>query len=527
MSSIQAITNQVLELEKLLNSSRARLDLIEHNSNASIQWQHNTEENADIFFLIMMANTIFLMQGGFAFLEAGSVRSKNTTNILIKNLLDAFISGISYWMVGYAFGFGDGNAFIGYSGFALSGVEGSSYAYWFFQYVFAATAATIVSGAVAERCDFVAYLVYSSCITGFIYPVLTHWAWSSDGWLAVGFTDGPIEITYSDFAGSGIVHCAGGVAAFVAAAVMGPRIGRFDKETGNPVDIKGHSVPFAALGGFILLFGFLAFNGSSHGAISSAGDGVAVATAVKNTVLGGTGGAFLTLTLNRLKWIGDSTWSFLTTLNGCLAGMVAVCASCNQITTYGAFIIGIIGGVMYMITTWTILKLKVDDPLDATAVHFGGGVWGVIACALFSTEFGVLYHWDKRSALQLAWQLAGLSAIITWTATLSFVMFYTLKKVSLLRVSFEFEMKGLDIPKHGEPAYPAESYGHGWGETGDALGSMVEKLRNKSPTINTKTSGSPEVDSLNKLNSSVSTINTMVQNGSTETVPEKQEQTKI
>lgn len=494
---------KILKLEMELNATKELLGTLVH------------KDEVDHFFLLIMGMVIFLMQCGFALLEAGSVRSKNTTNILIKNLLDAFISGLSYWLIGYAFGFGKGNAFIGYEGFALVGVDGSRYAFWFFQYVFAATAATIVSGSVAERCDFAGYLVYSSVITGFIYPVISHWAWSADGWLAAGFTDGELQISYSDFAGSGVVHSAGGVCAFVAAAVMGPRIGRFDKESGQPQDIKGHSVPLAALGGFILLFGFLGFNGSSQGAISNPGDGVAVATAVINTVLGGTGGAFLTLTLNRIRWFGDSKWSFLTTLNGCLAGMVAVCASCNQTTTYGAFVIGIGGGVSYMLLTWTVLKLKVDDPLDATAVHLGGGMWGVIATALFSTDFGVLYKWDRNSAFHLAWQCAGLAAILAWSGALSFVMFFILKKMHILRVSFELEFRGLDIPKHGEPAYPAEAYGHGWGEQGDTVGSMIQKLTKKNnPTLTTRASENPEVDSIKKIHSSASLVNVSL-NGST------------
>ncbi|XP_033752653.1 putative ammonium transporter 1 isoform X1 [Pecten maximus] len=443
-------------------------------------WQSYTNDNMDQFFLVTMGIIIYLMQCGFALLEAGSVRSKNTTNILIKNLLDSFISGFFYWLFGYAFAFGGGNAFIGTENFAHSNLEETMYAYWFFHFVFAATAATIVSGAVAERCDFVAYLVYSSLITGFIYPVLSHWAWSSEGWLLKGFTytvdnETTIEVSYNDFAGSGVVHMLGGIAAFCGAKIMGPRIGRFDKDTGAPLDIKGHSVPLSALGGFILLFGFFAFNGSSQGAISNEGDGAAVAIAVKNTVMAGSSGAIVTLVMNKLPAIGDKKWSFLTTLNGALTGMVAVCGPANQIETYGALCVGAIGGLAYMITTWLVLfKFKVDDPLDATAVHFGGGTWGVISVAFFSTDFGILYQWDTRSGLHLAWQIVGILAIVAWGGILCSLMFYILKLLGLLRVSFEYEFKGLDIPKHGEPAYPVESYGHGWEEKGDTLRSMIK-----------------------------------------------------
>ncbi|KAJ8299375.1 hypothetical protein KUTeg_023435 [Tegillarca granosa] len=341
-----------------------------------------------------------------------------TTNILIKNLLDAFVSGVFYWLFGYSFGYGvPGNAFIGYGNFAHYELPSSLLSSWIFQYVFAATAATIVSGAVAERCDFVAYLVYSSAITvfkngiplcsGFIYPVVSHWAWDPQGWLAKGFEyqDGNTTLTIKYL--------------------------------------------LAALGAFILLFGFLAFNGASQGSIASKGDGIAISIAIKNTIVAGSSGAFTTMIMNKTKWFGDRKWSFLITLNGCLTGMVlnevSVCSGCNQIETYAAFIMGMAGGVAYMITTRAMLKLKVDDPLDATAVHYGGGIWGVIAVAIFSNDVGILYNWDKRSGLVLLWQLAGIGAIAAWTAVTCLIMFYTLKKLRLLRVPFAYEYKGFNF----------------------------------------------------------------------------------
>ncbi|XP_052799363.1 putative ammonium transporter 1 [Mya arenaria] len=466
----------------------------------------------DQFFLLVMGFIIYLMQAGFAFLEAGAVRSRNTVNILIKNALDSFFGGVSYWLVGYALAFGKGNPFIGASYFAHSGLPATMYAHWFFQFVFAATAATIVSGAVAERCDFTAYIIYSSVVTGFIYPVVTHWAWSEEGWLVNGRTyefDGElVNIGYNDFAGSGVVHMVGGIAAFVGALALGPRIGRFDRNDGSPIEIRGHSIPFASLGGFILVFGFFAFNGSSQGSISGDGDGAAVAMAVTNTVLAASGGAFTTLVLNKIKYFGDSKWSFLTTLNGCLTGMVAVCAGCNQFKSYFGFITGVLGGIAYMVTTWLVLKLKVDDPLDATAVHFGGGVVGVLSVPLFSYDYGVIYHWDMKSGYYLAWQVAGLAAIFSWAAVLSLIMFFSLKKLNIFRVPFEYEVKGLDIPKHGETAYPAEAYGHGWGEKGDALMGLMKEAANASiKTVVSKhtnvtiketvrPSESPEVDAM-------------------------------
>ncbi|KAH3884010.1 hypothetical protein DPMN_007980 [Dreissena polymorpha] len=213
--------------------------------------------NLDQFFLIIMGMCVIFMQGGFAFLEAGAVRSKNITNILMKNVLDLFVCGVAYWLFGYAFAWGKGNTFIGYTHFASHNLPATEYANFFYQFTFAATASTIISGAVAERCDFIAFLIYSFGITSFIYPVVTHWVWAG-GFLSAGMDyGGSIGVVgFRDFAGSGVVHLLGGTAAFVGASIVGPRLGRFDKETKTVLTIRGHSVPIAALGGFILFFGF-------------------------------------------------------------------------------------------------------------------------------------------------------------------------------------------------------------------------------------------------------------------------------
>jgi len=421
------------------------------------------EEEVDQFFLIMMGMVVFFMQCGFAFLEAGSVRSKNVTNILIKNVFDSFVSGIAYWLFGYAFAFGGtDNSFIGTKYFAASNLADTDFASFFFQYTFAATAATIVSGAVAERCEFMAYFAYSFFITGFIYPVVTHWQWGG-GFLAEGKDyGGDIGVVgYQDFAGSGLVHCCGGVAAFVGALLLGPRIGRFDPVTKTPIQIRGHSVPIAALGGFILFFGFLAFNGGSQTAISNDGDGATVSIAVVNTIISASFGAFSSLLINRVHVFGNASWSLIVTINGALTGMVAACAGCNVLYPWGAAILGSLSGMTYHLWSWIVRRLKVDDPLDAVAVHFGGGSWGVIALAFLSRTDGILFHWNSRSGLVLAWQLAGLAVITAWTGVLSLLLFGTLRLLKVLRVPEEIEIKGLDIPKHNEPAYPLESYGHG------------------------------------------------------------------
>ncbi|KAK3103680.1 hypothetical protein FSP39_020979 [Pinctada imbricata] len=332
---------------------------------------------------------------------------------------------------------------------------------WFFQYTFAATAATIVSGAVAERCEFIAYFTYSIFITGFIYPVVTHWAWGG-GWLSQGreYSSIGATVAYQDFAGSGVVHVLGGMAALIGAILLGPRIGRFHKESGTVGQLRGHSVPIAALGGFILFFGFLAFNGGSQLSITTKGDGAAVALSVVNTIISASFSAFGSLIINRLHFLGSS-WSLLATINGALTGMVAACAGCNSMYPWGACILGIISSVVYTAVSYLLKKLRIDDPLDAVAVHLGGGTWGVIAIAFFDKEDGILIAGNAKSGYKLGWQLAGLLAIAGWSAAFSLALFGILKLLKILRVSPELEEKGLDIPKHKEPAYPVEAYGHG------------------------------------------------------------------
>ncbi|XP_068672479.1 putative ammonium transporter 1 [Montipora foliosa] len=435
-------------------------------------------DNLDQVFLIVMGCLIFFMQAGFAFLEAGSVRSKNTTNILIKNVLDVFIGAIAYWLFGYAFAFGsDSNGFIGQKYFALAELPADKFSNWFFHFVFAATSATIVSGAMAERTEFHSYLMYSSFLTGFVYPVVAHWAWDSKGWLYSGITDGSGEVlTYQDFAGSGVVHTLGGTFALVGAAIVGPRLGRFS-EDGTPQVLQGHTVPQVALGGFILFFGFLAFNGGSQTAIASPGDADIVALAMVNTVLGGASGALTAMMIKRLGY-AKKYWSLLFTINGGLTGMVAMCAGCNVVYPYAAFIIGVIAGMAYVAWSTAVLYFKIDDPLDAVAVHLGGGTWGVLSVPIFNKESGIMYSGSLLSFRGFGWNLLGVLVIMAWSAALSFLLFIILRLTKQLRVPEEIELKGLDIPKHGEPAYPLDSYGDGW--TADSLSTQPLPCMHKS-----------------------------------------------
>lgn len=421
-----------------------------------------TNTNIDAFFVVTVGMIIFFMQCGFAFLEAGTVRTKNVTNILMKNIMDAFIGGLFYWAIGYALAFGNGNIFIGYDYFFCAiphTLPTNQIHLWFFQFVFASTSSTIISGAVAERCNTTAYFVYSALVIGVIYPIAAHWAWSTSGWLNIGNGEG---IGYQDFAGSGVVHLLGGTAAFVGALFLGPRIGRFD-EYSNPIDIPGHSVPLVSLGFFILMFGFFAFNGGSQASISKPGDGEAIARSVQNTVLAASSGGLFGLLFKRLfsccgrmrnKMKGKDHWSLLTTINCSLTGMVAICAGSDVFYPWAAALTGMIASLSYLLFSFTIVSMGVDDPLDAVAVHFGGGVIGVVLAPIFNMKTGLLYKPGVDSAMALAWNVGGGAAIMGWTALTSVAIFTALRAAKRLRVSFEIELEGLDVMKHNEQAYP-------------------------------------------------------------------------
>ncbi|XGW32865.1 hypothetical protein V3C99_017406 [Haemonchus contortus] len=463
--------------------------------NQITQMQEDFAQNDNAFFLCSMALIIFLMQCGFAFLEAGAVRSKNTTNILIKNLLDSCIAVIGYWSLGWAFAFGDSSnnvvgLFIGHTQFFLAGL--SNYPKFFFQYVFAATSATIVSGAVAERCEFANYITYCTVISTFVYPILTHWGWHPQGWMYLGIQTNDIHTTYMDFAGAGVVHLCGGTISFAAAYIIGPRIGRFPKDgEEESIEIKGHSVPFAALGGFILMFGFLAFNGGSMADIVKPGEGRIVALAMVNTILCG---AFAALTFLIIHFLTKGKWTLLLTINACLAGMVSSCAGCDRMEPWASSFTGIGAGLTYLALSHLMIAMKIDDPLDAFAVHAGGGFWGLFSACIIAHN-GIVYaisdaiannHGSqslRQAFAQLGWQLICASAIIIWSLLWMVPIFLFLKKIGKLRVTEEVEINGLDIYKHGEAAYPLHAYGHGWDDfepIKDKKGQALHKFRKNS-----------------------------------------------
>jgi len=452
ITTMSAVVENVTE-EAAMETSAANVTIRAAATEPEISIE-DLRQSMDVFFLIINSLLIFFLQGGFAFLEAGSVRSKNTTNILIKNLLDILLACAAFWIFGYMFAYSNGNTFIGTDlGYICSvGLDSAKFAHFFWCFVFCATAATIVSGAVAERCGLTAYFAYSIVLSGLVYPVVAHWAWAPGGWLAVN--------GYIDFAGSGVVHHLGGVCGFVGAVFLGPRIGRFDAK-GKPVDMPGHSIPLAALGAFILLFGFFAFNGSTQGAVGTPEDMMIVQRAVLNTMIGGCSSGLTALIFFRysLKQVPGGKWSLLSTINGTLCGMITTCAFCNLAEPHVTFIVGIFSAFVYSFIHFAMLWLQIDDPLDAVAVHSGGGILGVLVTPLVIGEGGVFDAENGVTAMHQIWsQLVGILVITAWSAAISSLLFYILKLNNKLRVPREMELEGLDLTKHGESAYPAQAW---------------------------------------------------------------------
>ncbi|XP_021933567.1 putative ammonium transporter 1 [Zootermopsis nevadensis] len=416
----------------------------------STEMEH-LKNNIDDVFITTSGITVCLMQCGFACLEAGAVRSKNTTNIMMKNIMDIFISSVAYWLFGFALAYGDGNSVIGYTHWAGMGVDYGKMADWFFQCIFAATAATIVSGAVAERCNYIAYITYSFVISGFVYPPVTHWAWTEHGWLK--------KLGYVDYSGCGPIHLIGGVCSFYGAFFLGPRIGRFAKKFNNSEkeELVGHSVPLTGIGGLILITGFLAFNAGSIGSMSKPGDHIVIARVITNTVLGGSGGSLVMLAMCKLGLGVKSAWSFSHTLNAALAGMVSVCAGADVMRMWASFLSGALTAPIYLGIHHIMIWIEVDDPLDAVAVHFGGGFWGLISASLFGLG-GIVYGAGNEAGSMLWHRIVGASVIILWGSVWSCVMFGLLKWCGKLRVTEEQELEGLDIAMHNEPGYPLKGW---------------------------------------------------------------------
>ena len=417
----------------------------------------------DNFFLFVCASLVLFMQAGFAVLEAGLNSSKHTVNILFKNTLDMCVGALIYFVLGYHLMYPSGSPLIeGYVGsitpgifdtIASSGTPGSTTddatagtltdeVDFFYQVAFAATAATIVSGAVAGRMKFGAYMVYSAFICASVYPIIGYWKWGG-GWLH--------QMGMYDFAGSGVVHMTGGFAGLAGAMVLGPRIGRYNSD-GKPVSMPGHSLPLATLGVFVLMIGWFGFNGGSQLKIYGADNTHAVALIAVNTLLAACAGGVVS---TFVSWMLFSKPDLSMAMNGILGGLVGITANCDGVTNLSAIIIGAVAGAIVVGAIIMLDKLKIDDPVGAFPVHGVCGMWGLIACAIFgSKEYwggpseGVVFgNWTA--------QLTGLVAIAAFSFGMMFALFSLMKAVGFLRVSPEEEEKGLDISEHGMSAYAA------------------------------------------------------------------------
>ena len=396
------------------------------------------QTHADYIWTLVAAALVFFMQAGFAMVEAGFTRAKNAVNIMMKNLMDFSMGTLSFWAVGFGLMFGASWAgLIGTSGFFLSdftaGGDPWVLAFWMFQVVFAATAATIVSGAMAERTKFSGYLLYSVFISGLIYPVFGSWAWgglfNGGGWLE--------KLGFIDFAGSTVVHSVGGWAALAGAIVLGPRLGKYGKD-GAIRPILGHNMPLAALGVFILWLGWFGFN---PGSTTAANKDIALIF-VNTNLAAATGAVFAMLT----SWLKFKKPEVGMSLNGALAGLVAITSPCASVSPLSAVVIGAVAGVLVVLSVVFFDRIKIDDPVGAISVHGVNGAWGTLAAGIFNM--------GGTSAKIIGVQLLGIGTCFVWTFATAFILFKVIDKTIGLRVSPEEEAGGLDHAEHGGNAYP-------------------------------------------------------------------------
>jgi len=408
----------------------------------------------DTIWVVVTACLVFFMNAGFAMLESGLCQAKNAVNILAKNFIVFAVSSLAFWVVGFGLMFGDGTPFIGLSGWFLSGVDnspatGDAYqgvfaslnwtgvplaAKFFFQLVFAGTAATIVSGAVAERVKFLSFILFSFALVALIYPVGGHWAWGG-GWLGTA--------GFKDFAGSTVVHSIGGWAALTGVIILGPRIGKYSA-SGKVQPIPGHNMGFATLGTLILWLGWFGFNPGS----TMAADVELIATVALNTNMAAAAGC---LSAAAVAWLVLGKPDLSMILNGTLAGLVAITAPCAFVTTASSVIIGTLAGVLVVFAVLFFDRVKLDDPVGALSVHLVNGVFGTLAVGLFATEGGLFTGGGLGLTLT---QIKGILAVGAFTAVASAVVWYVLKLTIGIRVSAEEEREGLDTGEHGMEAYP-------------------------------------------------------------------------
>ncbi len=420
---------------------------------------------ADTVWVMLAGFLVFFMHAGFAMLESGLCRAKNVVAILYKNFGVVAVSSLAFWILGFALMFGDGNSMFGANGFFLSGTDNSPatgdaykgvfsslnwtgvplYAKFFFQLVFAATAATIVSGCVAERIKFSSFMIFSFVLVAIIYPIQGHWIWGG-GWLGgMGFLD---------FAGSTVVHSVGGWAGLAGIIVLGPRLGKYTSD-GRMQPIPGHNMLFVTLGGFILWLGWFGFNPGS----TMAADADAIARIAVTTNLAASAGVVASSVTSRTMF-GKADLSM--SVNGALAGLVAITAPCANVTPFGAVIIGLVAGVIVCISVPFLDKIKIDDPVGAVSVHLACGIFGTLVLGLFaapSIDESVVGLFYGGGAGLFIKQLTGVIAVGVFTFVLSLILWQVVKAVMGVRVSAEDESAGLDLSEHGMEAYAGERLG--------------------------------------------------------------------
>ncbi len=395
------------------------------------------QTNLDYIWTLICAALVFFMQAGFACVESGFTRAKNAINIMMKNLMDFSVGSLAFWAIGFGLMFGTTTTgWFGTDGFFLSDfkVGGDPWilAFWMFQVVFAATAATIVSGAMAERTKFVTYIIYSAVISAVVYPIFGSWAWGGlfhgGGWLE--------KLGFIDFAGSTVVHSIGGWAALAGALVIGPRIGKYTK-SGKTKAIPGHNIPLAALGVFILWLGWFGFNAGS----TTAGN-TSIAMIFVNTSLAAAAGC---VTAMLTSWLIFKKPEIGMSLNGALAGLVGITAGCANVSPTSSIIIGAIAGIIVVFSVLFFDRIGIDDPVGAISVHGVNGAWGTLAAALFNI--------DGVTVKLIGVQLLGIGSAFIWSFGCCYILFKILKATIGLRVSEEEELEGLDITEHGGHAY--------------------------------------------------------------------------
>ena len=394
--------------------------------------------SVDVIWTLLGAALVYFMQAGFAMCEAGLTRAKNTGNILMKNMMDFCIGTPAFWLVGFGLMFGGSGAFIGKLDPLIRGsYQFGSLPTWcfvIFQTVFCATSATIVSGSMAERTNFKAYCLYSAMISLIVYPISGHWIWGG-GWLS--------QLGFHDFAGSTAVHMVGGVTACIGAKILGPRIGKYDRD-GKPKAIPGHNLTVAALGVFILWFCWFGFNGASTTAMSTDADLTKASLVYMNTNLAA---AIATCTAMIFTWVRYGKPDVSMTLNGALAGLVAITAGCDQVSPVGAFFIGLFAGILLCVSVDFFDRIaKIDDPVGAISVHGACGAMGTLCVGLFATDGGLFYGGGIHYFLI---QLLGVASVMLWVIITMTIIFKVIDKLVGLRVPADIEIEGLDYHEHG------------------------------------------------------------------------------